>query len=136
MLRAFLLTFLILLAAPVHAEPVSDPDRSAIQGVISQQLEAFRVDDGARAFSHAAPNIRAIFKNPEMFMAMVKQGYMPLYRAQRFSFGATGEDFSQRVTIIGPDGKTYEALYTMQRQPDGSWGITGCSLLEVPGVAA
>ncbi|TGV95528.1 DUF4864 domain-containing protein, partial [Mesorhizobium sp. M2D.F.Ca.ET.145.01.1.1] len=30
--------------------------------------------------------------------------------------------------IIGPDGKDYEAVYTLQQQPDGTFQITGCSL--------
>ena len=58
-------------------------------------------------------------------MRMVRQGYMPVYRPQSFRFGEAAVDPlgrpTQRVTIVGPDGKTYEALYSMQRQSDGSW---------------
>ncbi|TIX66663.1 MAG: DUF4864 domain-containing protein, partial [Mesorhizobium sp.] len=34
----------------------------------------------------------------------------------------------QQVMIVGPDGKDYEAVYTLEQQPDGSFQITGCSL--------
>ena len=34
----------------------------------------------------------------------------------------------QRVQLTGPDGKDYEALYSVQRQPDGTYLINGVSL--------
>ncbi|PBB21629.1 DUF4864 domain-containing protein [Mesorhizobium sp. WSM4313] len=34
----------------------------------------------------------------------------------------------QQVLIVGPDGKDYEAVYTLQQRADGSFKITGCSL--------
>ena len=37
-------------------------------------------------------------------------------------FSASGRPI-QRVTIVGPDGLNYEAIYTMERQPDGTWQI-------------
>ena len=40
------------------------------------------------------------------------------------------------ATITGPDGKTYEALYSMERQADGTWRINGCTLLPAPGLDA
>ena len=136
MLRAIIVSLILFfIQPPAQAEPATDADRMAIQAVITAQINAFRADDAARAYAHAAPSIQQIFPTPESFMAMVKQGYKPVYRPQSFRFGQFGEDFSQRVSIIGPDGRTYEALYTMQRQPDGTWRITGCSLLEIPGTA-
>ncbi|MGH6907587.1 MAG: DUF4864 domain-containing protein, partial [Aestuariivirga sp.] len=108
--------------------------------IITQQLQAFRADDGALAYSYAAPNIHQLFPTPDIFMRMVQQGYKPVYRAQSFSFGEAGGDPlgrpSQRVTITGPDGKIYEAVYSMERQSDGTWLIQGCTLLEVPGLDA
>jgi hypothetical protein len=35
---------------------------------------------------------------------------------------------AQKVHIVDADGIPWEALYTLQRQPDGSLKITGCSL--------
>jgi hypothetical protein len=38
----------------------------------------------------------------------------------------------QQVFVIGPDGRGYLAHYMMERQPNGSWRISGC-YLERPG---
>jgi len=140
MLRA-LLVILALLAAPAtRAETLSDADRAEFQRIISEQIQAFRADDGAKAYGYAAPSLHQIFPTADIFMQMVKRGYQPVYRPQSFRFGETGNDPlgrpSQRVTLVGPDGKTYEALYSMQRQPDGTWLISGCTLIEVPGLDA
>ena len=141
MLRV-LLAVLLLMVAPVTAGAgqVSGADRAEFQRIITGQIDAFRADDGARAYSYAAPSIKRIFPSPDIFMQMVRQGYMPVYRPQSFRFGEAAVDPlgrpAQRVTIVGPDGKTYEALYSMERQSDGSWRIDGCTLLESPGVDA
>jgi len=37
---------------------------------------------------------------------------------------------AQRVHIIDANGEAWEALYTLEQQPDGSLKITGCSLLK------
>ena len=139
----FLLAMLacwLLLAAPARAESLSDQDKQGIQSVITSQIEAFRAEDGPAAYSHASPAIRQIFPNPEVFMNMVRQGYQPVYRPQSFRFGeavlaASGRP-TQRVTVVGPDGLTYEAVYTLERQPDGSWQISGCALVRAPDLGA
>ena len=42
------------------------------------------------------------------------------------------ETFTVRsLFVIGPDGHAYMAFYTMERQPDGSWRISGCHLVEL-----
>ena len=141
MLRSLLAALIVCLAAwTAHADTLSEADRAEFQRIITGQIEAFRADDGERAYGYAAPSIRRIFPNSGIFMQMVKQGYRPVYRPRSFSFEPAGADPpgqpSQRVRIIGPDGKTYEALYSMERQPDGTWRINGCALVEVPGADA
>ncbi|MCA3574852.1 MAG: DUF4864 domain-containing protein [Aestuariivirga sp.] len=135
-----LLGLVMLLAAPLRAESLSAADKAALQSVISGQIEAFRAEDGARAYSYAAPMIKQIFPNPDVFMNMVRQGYQPVYRPQSFKFGQAGLSASgrpiQRVTVVGPDGITYEAIYTMERQPDGSWQINGCAIVRAPDLGA
>jgi len=136
-----ILAVLALLIMPVAAlaQSPTPADREAFQRIISEQIEAFRVDDGARAYGYAAPAIRHIFPSPDIFMAMVQRGYMPVYRPQSLRFGDAGIDPAghpiQRVMIVGPDGLAYEAVYTMQRQPDGTWLINGCALVRVPGLS-
>ncbi len=135
--------FLLFLDAAVplasaRAQSVNDADQAAFERIITAQIEAFRADDGPGAYAFAAPMIQQVFPTAEHFMAMVRQGYRPVYRPQSFRFGKAGQDAAGRptqlVTIVGPDGKTYEALYTMERQADGSWKIAGCRLLEAPGL--
>lgn len=141
MLRVFLA--MIALAISIHAaraQAVSDADRQAFESVISAQIGAFRADDEPRAYGYAAPIIKQLFPTPERFMDMVKRGYQPVYRPQSYRFGKAEIDSAgrpiQRVMIVGPDGFSYEAIYTMERQPDGSWQISGCRLVKMPDYSA
>jgi hypothetical protein len=123
-----LLTLLLGLSSPACADDVA-----AAQGVIRAQEQAFARDDAAAAWSHAAPAIQEIFQQPEIFMQMVRQGYAPVYRHKSFEFGeakTAGSQIAQRVHIVDDNGEAWEALYTLERQADGSYRITGCSLLK------
>jgi hypothetical protein len=127
------LAFLGLLlgfALPAAAQ-VSPADREAIRDVIQGQVEAFRRDDGEAAFGFASPAIRGMFGSADMFMDMVRQGYQPVYRPRAFEFReiVTLHGMpTQKVHVIGPDGRPVTALYPMAQQPDGSWRIEGCYL--------
>ena len=130
-MRALVLlaAFLIGLAGSTSAAE----DVAAAQSVIRSQEQAFNRDDPAAAYSHAAPAIQGIFPDPETFMAMVRNSYAPVYRHKSFEFGeartADGK-IAQRVHILDADGVPWEALYTLELQPDGSLKITGCVLLK------
>jgi Domain of unknown function (DUF4864) len=122
------LAFLLALAAPACADDVA-----TAQSVIRAQEQAFSRDDAAAAYSHAAPEIRQIFPEADIFMKMVQQGYAPVYRHKSFEFGearAADGHIAQRVHIVDDNGEVWEALYTLEQQPDGSLKITGCSLLK------
>ncbi|QQS14381.1 MAG: DUF4864 domain-containing protein [Rhodospirillales bacterium] len=123
---------IIAAGAPARAaDPPSDADRAAIRDVIAGQIEAFRRDDGAAAFGYAAPAIRRMFGGVDRFMEMVREGYRPVYRPREFAFRdiVVRDGLAlQKVHIVGPDGAAVTAFYTMERQPDGSWRIAGCSL--------
>jgi hypothetical protein len=135
-----LLALFVTFALPVRADSLSASDEAAFRDVITDQIAAFEADDGARAYSHAAPTLKQIFPDADRFMGMVRQGYQPVYRPKSYSFGKAGFSASgrpfQRVTIVGPDGLTYEAIYTMERQPDGTWQISGCALVRSPDISA
>ena len=124
-----LIGFLICIGAPVRAAD----DVAAAQGVIRSQEQAFSRDDAAAAYAHAAPAIKQIFPQADIFMQMVQQGYPPVYRHRSFEFGearAADGYIAQRVHIVDANGEAWEALYTLEQQPDGSLKITGCSLLK------
>jgi hypothetical protein len=126
----FLLAILLIsIAAPARAAD----DVAAAQDVIRSQAEAFSRDDAAAAYSHAAPAIQEIFPQADIFMSMVRNSYPPVYRHKRFDFGearVSDGTIAQRVHIVDTDGIPWEALYTLELQPDGSVKITGCVLLK------
>ncbi|AGB46312.1 DUF4864 domain-containing protein [Mesorhizobium sp. ESP6-5] len=109
-----------------------DAEIKAGQAVIDSQLKALIADDGAKAYSFAAPNVKQIFPTVDAFMNMVTNGYPPVRKPQSYAFGKVEQtgpgSIVQQVLIVGPDGKDYEAVYTLQQQPDGTFQITGCSL--------
>ena len=59
---------------------------TAIREVILQQIDAFGRGDDAAAFALAAPDIQAQFVGPEVFIAMVKAHYRPVYTAHKLAF--------------------------------------------------
>lgn len=125
---ALLVVFLIGFASPAFADDVA-----AAQSVVRAQEQAFGRGDAAAAYSHAAPSIQQIFPEADVFMRMVQQAYPPVYRHRSFEFGearAANGQIAQRVHIVDADGEAWEALYTLEQQPDGSLKITGCSLLK------
>jgi hypothetical protein len=127
---------LILLAAlliGLGAPACAADDVAAAQSVIRSQEQAFGRDDSAAAYSHAAPAIQGVFPDAESFMAMVRNSYAPVYRHKSFKFGearTTDGKIAQRVHIVDADGVPWQALYTLERQPDGSVKISGCVLLK------
>jgi hypothetical protein len=125
-----LVAFLIGLSAPARAAD----DVATAQAIIRSQVEAIGRDDAATAFSYAAPGIREMFPQAEIFLGMVQRSYAPVYRHKSFEFGearVSDGTIAQQVHIIDADGMPWEALYTLELQPDGSVKITGCVLLKV-----
>jgi hypothetical protein len=107
------------------------------QSVIQDQLEAFKSGDTARAYSHAAPNIRTIFPNVESFMQMVTRGYPMVNDPADYRFGRsieTGGALHQEVIITDRSGRLWQAIYMLQRQPDGSLKIIGVKIDPFKGV--
>ena len=137
MRRAFCALVLSLpLFAWGQAPAVSAADARAIRKVIEAQLDAFRRDDAARAFSYAAPGIQELFGTPETFMAMVKTSYPVVYRPGSVVFQAPameGSELVQLVRMTDADGHAWIARYPMVRYGKGPWRINGCQLARVPG---
>jgi Domain of unknown function (DUF4864) len=128
-MRVLVLLVVFLISSTVLAGAAEDI--AAAQSVIQSQEEAFSRDDAAAAYTFAAPSIRSWYRTPETFMYMVRNGYAPVYRHRGFEFGqATILDgkIMQQVHIIDADGVAWEALYTLERQSDGTLKISACVL--------
>jgi hypothetical protein len=135
MRRAFVAALVLALAPLLASAQISDADARAVREVIEAQLDAFKRDDAARAFSYAAPDIRATFGTPENFMAMVRAEYAVVYRPRSVSFDApvmAGGELYQPVRMTDADGRGWIAIYPMLKEPDGTWRINGCQLGRLP----
>ncbi len=132
-MRAVLLAVCLGLCSVAASAQSGPPDGRAIRQVITAQIEAFRHDDGNAAFSYASPHLRSMFGDAPTFLAMVKSGYAPVIDPQSVSFGALEQhdgQLIQHVELVGPNGEGALALYTMEREPDGTWRIAGCELVK------
>jgi len=140
-----MVTFLraLLLAVPLaltpllaSAQEVPPAEAQAVRAVIEAQLDAFQHDDAARAFSLATPGIRRTFGSAENFLAMVRASYAVVYRPKGVIFENSRiieGQLVQPVRLTDAEGRSWIALYPMQRQPDGSWRTNGCQLSRLSG---
>jgi hypothetical protein len=134
--RLLLLAWLFASLAWAQTPAVTPAEARALRAVIEAQLDAFRRDDAARAFSYAAPGIQATFGSAENFMAMVRTQYAVVYRPASVQFEGlllSEGDVVQAVRFTDAGGQAWLALYPMQRQADGTWRIAGCYLQRASG---
>jgi hypothetical protein len=134
-MKTLIVLLLTLALAGAYAQrPTNVPlaDLESIQTIIKSQIEAFRKDDGATAYSFASPSIQRAFPDAKVFLEMVKNGYPQIYRSLTVEFGRATRDTSgevlQIVNLIGRDGSKAVAAYLMQRQPNGVWKINGVQM--------
>ena len=127
--RALAVVVLALLAVSALATPVSPADEKNVRGVVQAQLAAFAADDADKAFSYAAPNIRKSVASAAHFMAMVRGHYAVVYRPASVAFmkpERDGNEIVQPVQMSDAEGATWVAIYTLERQKNKLWRITGC----------
>ncbi|HET7764292.1 MAG TPA: DUF4864 domain-containing protein [Burkholderiales bacterium] len=137
MRRSLLCALLLFVAAASAAADISKEDAKAIRKVISEQIDAFAHDDGARAFSLATAGIRAQFGTPEVFMDMVRSQYAVVYRPKSVHFEPpqiVDGQVVQPVRMTDAAGAAWLAIYPMLRETGGSWRTNGCLLHRLPGV--
>lgn len=116
-----------------HASPLSPAEEEAVRMVVVSQLQAFAEDDADRAFEAATPGVREAIGNSGRFLAMVRGSYPMVYRPSTVTFLKPQEDGGmvlQMVQITDGNDRSWIALYTMERQPDSSWRISGCTVAE------
>lgn len=118
------------LGAAADALPAADT--AAVRAAVQGQLDAFAADDAARAFSFAAPNVRSRMGTAERFLAMVRAGYPVVYRPASVAFLVPqvlpDGTVVQRAQMTDARGEAWLATYTLQRQKDRSWRISGCDV--------
>ena len=131
-MRAVLLGFGLALGLALGAMAQEGPIRETIQ----RQIEAFRADDFARAFTFASPTIKRLFGTPENFGAMVMQGYPMVHRPAQVEMGELREvagNLWQRVRIVDQEGRAWALDYMMVETPEG-WQINAVQILPTPDV--
>ncbi|MCE8537701.1 DUF4864 domain-containing protein [Ruegeria pomeroyi] len=116
------------LAGPVQAQS------NEIETVIGNQFEAFLADDLVTAFTYASPTIRDIFRTPENFGAMVRNGYPMVWRPAKIRY----LELQQRegalwklVQVTDAQGRAHLLAYQMVNLESG-WKINAVQLLEMP----
>lgn len=129
--RVLLAAGLALAIARAAAAASLDPkDARDVRAVVEAQLLAMAAGDAERAFSYAAPAIRAQFGDAQRFMAMVAGSYPMVIRpAATVFFQATLDadgDVLQVVQLRDGQGRFWRASYLLARQAAGAWRIAGC----------
>lgn len=134
----FLITWLArllaawMLLAPAHAAGLSAADEKNVRAVVQGQLTALARDDARRAFSYAAPNVREAVGSAAGFLDLVRRSYPVVYRPASVAFlKPESQDglVIQRVQMLDHQGKDWLAIYSLQRQKDKAWRITGCQVV-------
>ena len=109
---------------------------SSMQQVIERQLDAFARGDATTAYAQASPLIQAMFRNQDIFMTMVRQGYSALISPAQVDFlgvekTADGPVFG--VMIYARDGSLWLAAYQMVLENQEDWRINGCRVTRYSG---
>ena len=121
-----------LLLLPAHATPLTRAEENSIRAVVEGQMAALAIDDAVKAFSFAAPNVRKIVGTAPQFMRLVRSSFPAIYRPTSAAFLKPEDHHGQvmqRVQVVDASGDAWLATYSMQRQKDKSWRITGCSVV-------
>ncbi|WP_431097357.1 DUF4864 domain-containing protein [Polaromonas aquatica] len=127
---------MLCMAIPAGAAPFTAADERNVRAVVQAQLAAFAKDDADKAFSFAAPNVRKAVGSAQAFMAMVRRDYPVVYRPASVAFlKSDGKDDQviQRVQMADTSGTSWLAVYSLERQRNKAWRITGCVVVENKG---
>ena len=128
----------LLLVAPSQAQ--DDIMAAEWQAVITGQVEAFRVHDAPAALSFAATSFKQSFPDPAAFEQAIRDwGYEAIMDSRTHSFGpyqqVNESVVLQAVRFTGPDQVLYEAIYQLNKEPEG-WRVGGVQLMKTAGMGA
>lgn len=135
LLSAVLAAMTTFAALPAAAQLARDP---AIETTIQNQFDAFLRDDVGTAFSYASPGIKGLFRTPENFGTMVREGYPMVWRpadVQYLELRDVAGQLWQRVRVTDQAGRVHLLDYQMIQTPEG-WQINGVQILPSVGVGA
>ncbi|RYH10089.1 DUF4864 domain-containing protein [Tropicimonas sp. IMCC6043] len=129
-IRRSLFAAALVLAASASAAQQAASD--AIRLVIRDQIAHFQNDDWTQAFDYASPAIRDLFRTPENFGRMVREGYPMVWRPTDMRFGTLnprpGRSL-QRVVLFDSAGVPHALEYEMI-ETDSGWKINGVRFLQ------
>ncbi|NOC83512.1 MULTISPECIES: DUF4864 domain-containing protein [unclassified Ruegeria] len=123
--------FLLAVSLSVGLGSGAFAQNAEIEANISAQIQAFKADDFATAFTFASPSIQRLFQNPDNFGAMVRNGYPMVWRPSDIRFLELREIAGalwQKVMIADANGRVHILDYQMIPLEDG-WKINGVQLL-------
>ena len=109
-----------------------------IEETIEAQLDAFLVGDLAEAFGYASPTIQKIFRTPENFGFMVRDGYPMVWRPSDVQFLELREisgSLWQKVMVTDAQGNIHLLDYQMVELESG-WKINAVQLTDSAAVGA
>ncbi|MDB5886990.1 MAG: hypothetical protein JWR74_3161 [Polaromonas sp.] len=121
---------MLLAAGPSWA--LTEVEEKGVRAVVEAQIAALAQDDAVTAFSLAAPNVRKTVGTASRFMDMVRRSYPAIYRPASTAFLKPEDHHGQviqRVHLVDDNGSAWLALYSVQRQKDNNWRITGCQVI-------
>lgn len=117
-------------AAAAQTAPTA-AEWQSIQEIVAAQRAAIIAGDADKAFGYASPGIQQQFGDAASFLAMVDAAYAALESARYVEFleGAVIDGIVvQPLRLIDADNTVRVALYTMEKQADGTWRISGCRI--------
>jgi len=126
------IVFVLMLGGAAQAQEAD------IKGVISNQIDAFEVDDFERAFTYASPMIQQLFGSPQNFGTMVRNGFPMVWRPAELRFlelRKTETGLWQRVMVTDRAGRVHLLDYQMITSK-GGWKINAVQPVQAIGASA
>jgi hypothetical protein len=123
----------VALALWVATASAEESTAARSRAIVEQQFDAFARDDAEAAYALADPTIKEMFGDPGHFLAMVRDRYPPVYRHRSVEFGdfaELGDEASLKATLVDNDNVVWTALYSLRREANGDWLISGCVLVK------
>ncbi|WP_170347315.1 DUF4864 domain-containing protein [Ruegeria atlantica] len=123
--------FLLAVSLSVGLGSGAFAQNAEIEANISEQIQAFKADDFATAFTFASPSIQRLFQTPDNFGQMVRNGYPMVWRPADIRFLELREIAGalwQKVMITDANGRVHILDYQMIPL-EGGWKINGVQLL-------